>query len=1228
VEPEIQHAPPVVAVVVVHEPGDWFEESIDAFAEQDYPNLRFLFLVASSPDSDETARVVEQVEALVADRLESAFVRSLDANTGFGVAANEVLRLVEGQNGFFLFCHDDVAPDPDAVRVMVEELYRSNAGIVGPKIVEWDDPGVLISVGLGVDRFGEVNQEIEPGEVDQEQHDGVRDVFVLPSACMLVRADLFRELGGFDPAIEFYGDDVELCWRAHHSGARVVVAPIARVRHRGELVERRPDLNHVAREARSRLRTVVTLTGAARLPGRVLELLILTIAEMVVGVFTGRFRQGWASMRALVGLVPRLPSIVARRRAVSSLRQVPEREVLGLQDRGSARLSRFLRTREPLAAAGEVSASSRRWRESTTAPAIAWIAVLVLLIAGSRSLLTGGIAPVGEFLRFPESPGDLFDAYRSGWNPNGLGETTPNPTGWAALSVMSVTTLFRMGLLHTIVILGMAVVGMIGVWKLATVFPSTRARIGALVVYAGSPLIAGAYSSGAFDVLVAVAAVPWMIHTLRRAVGLETADPRLAAASDVVDGIIEISWPERLRRTAQFGLVVALATAFEPVLLLIALGVGLLLAVGTLLALASWRTAIGYLGSTVIGSIVAAALNLPWISTWSWSGLVGASPIGDPGRGLADLAAFQIGETDFAFLVFAWYVPVVAAVLLGRAWRLTWAVRSGALVVGFGTLAVFGDQGRLPFDAPTAGVLLVPVAVGLAISAASALAAFDLDVRDGSFGWRQPLGLAASAAVVVGLVPGIVALGPGDWSQPSSPLSRLVEAQLPDVPDDGLGDYHVLLLGDARTLPVPAVEYRNGVSFAVVSDDPLDTRARWAPTDSGREAIVTALDQIATGSTLRAGRLLAPLGIRFVIVPEFDGVVSTTADPLELPLGIIESFDEQLDIVSFVGLTTLRVYENASWLPTYSLLEGETAEASRGDGLDALVRSDLSEATPIFNGADSSSSLDSEVAPGVVHVAVPFDENWSLEVGGESLEPRVAFGVSIAFDVESAGVGTLSYSTPSSRSAWLLLQFVLWGVALFAASRVSIPLARRSGPLVSDETLITFDPESDGDVFTEPPTGLDPGLDMTEQIAVQADRNLQVDDAADVGAGVAAGVDADDDADHGPHGAGAADGEVPVGDLPTDAVRPATTGLGAADELAWTDADPVVPGPPPDAQVFPDTPVYTAPDDVDADVVADIAESLDIEPSATDADAVEPTGAAHAEAEPDGSTRADEEASS
>ena len=756
-EAETQQAPPVVAVVVVHDPGTWFDETLDALAAQDYPNIRFLFLDTSGVVDAGPGEELRDVAERVAERLPDAFVRRLGANPGFGAAANEVLRLVDGDNGFFLFCHDDVAPDPSAVRLMVEELYRSNAGAVGPKIVDWYDPRVLQSVGLGLDRFGEIDVGIEPGEVDQEQHDGVRDVFVLPSAFMLIRADLFRAVGGFDPAIDFYGDDVELCWRIHYNGARVVVVPSARARHLSQLPARRPDLSYRNLSARHRMRSVATMTGSARLPGISLELVLLTIAELVVGIFTARFAEAWASLRALVGLVPRTGSLLARRRVVKPLRLVPDREVAGLQESGSTRINHYLRSRETATFAGTES-SVRRWRQSAAAPVIAWIVVLAGLVIGSRSLLGHGFPPVGEFLPFPDSPRQLLGSYVSGWNPLGVGTTAANPTGWASIGLASVLTLFRMGLLHTLFILGLVVAGVSGMSRLVTVFPSTRARVAGMLVYAASPLVGGAMSIGSLNTLVAFASTPWIIHLMRRAAGVGTADPR-AAPLDLADGLVELDAAERIRLTLACAIVVALATAFVPVMWMVSLTIAVVLALATLLALASWRTAAGYLVVGVVAGGIALLLNLPWFSRWTWDALVGAPPIGDPGRGMLELAAFEIGVSDFAYLSLALYLPVVAAIMLARAWRLTWAVRAAMLVLVFGALAVLADQDALPFRGPEAGVLLVPVAVGLGIAAGAALAAFDLDVRGGSFGWRQPLGLLASAAVVVGLVPGIAALG-------------------------------------------------------------------------------------------------------------------------------------------------------------------------------------------------------------------------------------------------------------------------------------------------------------------------------------------------------------------------------------------------------------------------------------------------------------------------------------
>src|SRR5436190_8284271 len=214
-------APPVVAVVVARAPGPWLEEALTSLAEQDYPSLSVLVVDAGGGRG---------LTARVAGVLPGAYVRAAEGSRGFAPAANDVLSIVEGAS-HFVFCHDDVALAPDAVRVMVEEAFRSNAGIVGPKLVEWERPQRLLAVGIGVDKLAAQSPLVEPGELDQEQHDGVRDVFACAGACLLVRADLFTTLDGFDPQITGPGEDVDLCWRAQVAGARVIVAPDARVRH-------------------------------------------------------------------------------------------------------------------------------------------------------------------------------------------------------------------------------------------------------------------------------------------------------------------------------------------------------------------------------------------------------------------------------------------------------------------------------------------------------------------------------------------------------------------------------------------------------------------------------------------------------------------------------------------------------------------------------------------------------------------------------------------------------------------------------------------------------------------------------------------------------------------------------------------------------------------------------------------------------------------------------------
>jgi len=397
-------APLVVTAMVVHQPGAWFDEVLAGLASQDYPNLNSVFflttkLTSSGADTTDANVVAKKIS----EALPTAVVRIVEGNPGFGRLINELQRIVDGDKGLFCIMHDDVVLQTNTVRKLVEELFISNAAVVGPKLMQWDKPTLLQSVGFGIDRCGEIDPFIEQNERDQEQHDAVRDVFFVSSACMLVRSDLFRELNGFSQDISFFGEDLDFCWRAHLSGARVLVSPTAVARHIDSFETRSPNLVSRASAARNRARTVATLTSRWRLPFVWLQMLLTSAIETVLGVFTGTFRESLASFRATVALVVDASYVWKRRQQVRPLRRVAASEIAKLQVKGSARLTRFIRHRRALASREIASLveTKKRWKQSSTRTAgTVLLTVTILILVGSREIITDSSRVIGEMLPF------------------------------------------------------------------------------------------------------------------------------------------------------------------------------------------------------------------------------------------------------------------------------------------------------------------------------------------------------------------------------------------------------------------------------------------------------------------------------------------------------------------------------------------------------------------------------------------------------------------------------------------------------------------------------------------------------------------------------------------------------------------------------------------------------------------------------------------------------------
>lgn len=1012
--------PGVVAAVVAAPSSPDLAEVVSSLAAQDYPTLQVVVLVTSTDDDEVTAH-----RDLVTSLLPTALVRGV-GDIGYARAANQILQLVEGDGGVFVVMHDDVALAPDAVGRLIEEMYRSNAGVLGPKLVRWEAPEILSSVGDDVDRFGELDDGLEPLELDQEQHDATGDKFSLSSACLAIRADLFRRLGGFDIDHRYHGEGLDLCWRAHIAGARVVIVPDAIARHRNAMIRRDPRLVNESHAERQRLATVMSSTGGLRLVTVVPGLVLLGLGTALVALLRGRPRAAAARLGALSSLITGLGRLLARRRRVAAIRTVPDREIAELQIRGSVRWNRFRRGRAQYAGLDDVASVSER----STLSLVVWSSLFVLLVLGGRRILTDGIRPIGELLPLPDSPVDMIRSHLSGWWDRGLGDTTAQPTGLLLLGVAGLASFAQMGLLQTAGILGALVVG----WRGASRLVPGRGGLVAAVVYAAVPLPYAAIASGRLATLVAYAVVPWAIVLTRR----------------VVD---EVSIEGRVAQLARLVLATAVAAAFAPSAAVTALVVLVVVAIAGWVSGDEWKNSVSTIASVIVAFTGAIVLQLPWSLRFldgdGWIAVVGSPERLTADRGLWRLLRFDVGPAALGGLVIALYAAVAVGLLVARSVRLRGALSALLLATVFLALAVVADGGA--WWLPQAGVLLAPVALGLALGAGTLFTSFHVDVRGGRFGLRQPASVIALAAVVVGCVPVAAAAVDGRWLQPSTSFVTQLDELLAD-PSAG-GDYRVLVVGDPELIPGADRFHTDGIAYSIVDGGRFDVSETWsAPGSVDGRVVEDVLSAMATRSTARAGRLMAPFGIRYVVVPVFDRVRSTSDSPRPLPEGLLAALREQLDLRSVYSPASMQVFENVQWIPTTAMLSDEAAAASSQGGAGALVRTDVGATRPVLTGTAPWWSPREPLGPGYVHLGVPFDDRWWIDIDGRRVDARGSFGSVMSFPLDGRGVVSLHYDRPLGRWVWLVVQIVVWAGAVMMVRRRRRVVTSEATPPLRFET--------------------------------------------------------------------------------------------------------------------------------------------------------------------------------
>jgi GT2 family glycosyltransferase len=1078
----------VTAVLVTHDGTRWLPAVLTALARSTRRPDRVIAVDTGSADTTpdilrraERAGLVDRVLTLSRDTsFGAAVAAALATNSGIAedTSSPDVVRWV-------WLLHDDSAPAPTAL----DELLRTSdhfrsVEVLGPKLRGWRNRDVLVECGVTVARSGNRVTGLERRELDQGQHDGVGDVLAVSSAGMLVRRDTWDAVGGFDPALAMFRDDVDFCWRARRSGAQVRVATAAVVHHREAATHGRRPVDagtprHPDRPRRiDRVAAIHLLRAhapAARRPFVTLRLLLGSVVRAIALLLAKapqEARDEWGAFRDAVRDRRGLRASRARVHAAGALPgAVPDSDVRALMAPRGIQARHALERVGDLVAGRESADQSRSVLDSTPDDPDGWyaderrtsrlrrvlarpgmlllIALTVLALVGVRGLFGEGVLQGGALLPAPDGAGDLWQSYITAWHEVGTGSPADSPAWLVPLTALAVLLRGSAPAAVDVLLLGLVpLAGLTSYLALRGVLSSVWVRVWAAATYATLPAVTGALSGGRIGTAATIVLLPWLARSCARLVG--------------------IGRPPTWRRAFGTALLLALVTSFTPVVWLIVVPLALLAGV-TLVPDAASRVRLAIAVLLPVGLLVPWSLRLVREPSLVWlePGVVG--PVD------AHLAPYDVvllrpggpGSTPLWLAVGLLLAALVAlAVRGGRRVVLTaWIVGLTALVVGVvQSLLRVNVAALVDSVTPWPGAATAIWAAVLIVVSARLIDQLPQRLAGASFGWRQPAAAGLAALLVVAPVVSVALLVMGV----DGPLRRAPREVLP-----------AFVAAEMRGAQRPrALVLHRGSNHLLVYDLLAAPDPQLADVDTAAPASVYAqLDRVVARLAAGLGAdevdQIATHGIRYVVVVD----AGRRDDPL------VQSLDGQR------GLRRLSSRDGAAvWQLVPTASRAQAIDPSAGDAAGTVTVRSSTAVETVAADPRTPPRIDTLVPPGksgrTLVLAETADSRWRWTVDGAAVMPiagRVP-GDDTASDPSFQQAGLVASAVParidfdgSSRQAWL------WGqaAALLLVLLFALPSRRTE---VDDDADSLDDPVDLGaDAGTTGPA--EPGATTAEAAA-------------------------------------------------------------------------------------------------------------------------------------------------
>lgn len=157
-----------------------------------------------------------------------------DANVGVARGNNQGIEMAlrDGCDQILLSNNDIEFADPNLIAGMISFGAAKGADAVVPKIYYHGDPNRIWCAGGHFSRHAATTPHYGDGEDDRGQYDTQRTIDYAPTCFMLLRAEVFRDVGMMDERYFVYYDDTDFMWRMKAAGKNLQYWPTGKVWHK------------------------------------------------------------------------------------------------------------------------------------------------------------------------------------------------------------------------------------------------------------------------------------------------------------------------------------------------------------------------------------------------------------------------------------------------------------------------------------------------------------------------------------------------------------------------------------------------------------------------------------------------------------------------------------------------------------------------------------------------------------------------------------------------------------------------------------------------------------------------------------------------------------------------------------------------------------------------------------------------------------------------------------